>query len=788
MRLSSNFISGARDEQDRIRKQRKENREAFEKFKQLKVENGEQVTAEEFQQFRNSLSGGDSFFLRDLGPGEMLDELARRTNERSLQTRKLEDAKFVEANKTISETFSSWLQKNLDIEPTDKESAKENFMMSFKDNQELGLEIWDMYSGRLEEEIATERANAGLKFFESQLKDVDSVTRAEEVMKKNNLPEWKKDAVRVYMQEKFNKVTTENRASLFKLVQDYAPANIREVQPEQLDNIVEGMIIQSKLDMSQYNQTEIDQLKKDLKKILQDNVNDAVEADTRVREDKFGAAIVSNKIFLEALKNGWQSPKVLKEYNAVRMGLGLSIIETDADGFPTEEAKNTAEYARFKVLAVRAATAATNNYATEYKEENEKTLKLSQEALEEAITTSKNIASTSSNFFGKTGKKDDIVKIGGFIASSRVVGDGYVLAPGIEPSMFVSLMRDAFGDDFNLNEVNEERIGEMVQYMKSKNFMVRKAEFMLLRKKMMGNKKFIYPPGTSFKQEVVPNITKDFQTTLKTVIRNKLMELTVFDNINSTFGDDNKIAALRLELTQNKDLVAKAKVLESQGAKGAFNDLDITNGDGNIKELLDKAINEVFKEEMGNIVNGYKLPRNFFSTASSSKARKLGIVVPLKDTSDDPNSPEYLLDSDNEPLKKNMQYTHKDGVFSKYPPTTTSSGAVNAVFGQITLDPSGLKSSLLTSGGGQFAPYSPGLQGIDRNSTANDVAQTMVTFFDAAKAQNQVTPGILPPNVNTFQDFADYIDLQGSTRGMSKPLQNRTVAVIRRLKALGRIQ
>ena len=156
--------------------------------------------------------------------------------------------------------------------------------------------------------------------------------------------------------------------------------------------------------------------------------------------------------------------------------------------------------------------------------------------------------------------------------------------------------------------------------------MVREVRVHAYEKKMMGNKKFIYPPGTSFKQEVVPNITKDFQSTLKTVIRNKLMQLSVFDNISSTFGDENKIQELILELTKNKDLVAKAKVLESQGAKGAFNDLDITNGDGNIKELLDKAINEVFTEEMGNIKNGYKLPTNFFSTASSSQARRLELL------------------------------------------------------------------------------------------------------------------------------------------------------------------
>ena len=49
--------------------------------------------------------------------------------------------------------------------------------------------------------------------------------------------------------------------------------------------------------------------------------------------------------------------------------------------------------------------------------------------------------------------------------------------------MFVSLMREAFGDDFNLNETNEEKISQMVQYMKDKKFMVRKPEFMLMRKR-----------------------------------------------------------------------------------------------------------------------------------------------------------------------------------------------------------------------------------------------------------------------------------------------------------------
>ena len=138
MRLSSNFITGARDEQDRIRKQRKENREAFEKFKQLKVENGEQVTAEEFQQYRNSFVRRRRFFLTRPWSRRTARRLSKKNKPTLFADKKAEDAKFVEANKTISETFSSWLQKNLDIDPTNKEAAKENFYDEFQRQPRVG--------------------------------------------------------------------------------------------------------------------------------------------------------------------------------------------------------------------------------------------------------------------------------------------------------------------------------------------------------------------------------------------------------------------------------------------------------------------------------------------------------------------------------------------------------------------------------------------------------------------------------------------------------------------------
>ena len=129
MRLSSNFITGARDERDRIRKQRKENREAFEKFKQLKVENGEQVTAEEFQQYRNSLSGGDAFFTRPWS-GE-LDDLAKEQTNALCRQESWKTQSLLRQIKQYQKHSAVGCRK-FGHRPTNKEAAKENFMMNFE--------------------------------------------------------------------------------------------------------------------------------------------------------------------------------------------------------------------------------------------------------------------------------------------------------------------------------------------------------------------------------------------------------------------------------------------------------------------------------------------------------------------------------------------------------------------------------------------------------------------------------------------------------------------------------
>ena len=142
-RITSAFSESFRKEEDRIDRKRKENREAFEKYREMRVKNGDQVTAQDFQNYRMSLAGGDNFMLQSMGPGVLLEDMAKRTNEQSLLTRTKEDASFVEAQEKIKSTFDTFVTDNLDADPTDMNGSKKKFMALFNENPELGEEIWN---------------------------------------------------------------------------------------------------------------------------------------------------------------------------------------------------------------------------------------------------------------------------------------------------------------------------------------------------------------------------------------------------------------------------------------------------------------------------------------------------------------------------------------------------------------------------------------------------------------------------------------------------------------------
>ena len=163
-RMTSAFQKSLRREEDRIDRKRKENREAFEKFREMRIKNGDSVTAEDFQRFRQNLAGGDNFMLQSMGPGHMLEDIAKRTNEQSLLTRTKEDASFVEAQEKIKSTFDTFVNDNLDADPTDMNGSKKKFMALFNENPELGEEIWNQNKGRFSEALLAGRVKSAQEF------------------------------------------------------------------------------------------------------------------------------------------------------------------------------------------------------------------------------------------------------------------------------------------------------------------------------------------------------------------------------------------------------------------------------------------------------------------------------------------------------------------------------------------------------------------------------------------------------------------------------------------------
>ena len=130
----------------------------------MRVKNGDQVTAQDFQNYRMSLAGGDNFMLQSMGPGHMLEDMAKRTNEQSLLTRTKEDSDFAEARKKTYELFDTFVNDNLDADPTKIAESKAKFMKLFNDNKELGEEIWAQNEGRFVEAITNGRLKEAQNF------------------------------------------------------------------------------------------------------------------------------------------------------------------------------------------------------------------------------------------------------------------------------------------------------------------------------------------------------------------------------------------------------------------------------------------------------------------------------------------------------------------------------------------------------------------------------------------------------------------------------------------------
>ena len=100
-RLGSNFFNAYNDQVDNLRRRRGENVEAFNSFVKMRTELGETASVTDMEKMRNSLAGGEGYFMNALPTGTMLQE----TNKRLIENQA--DERTKEAGRSINNRTSS---------------------------------------------------------------------------------------------------------------------------------------------------------------------------------------------------------------------------------------------------------------------------------------------------------------------------------------------------------------------------------------------------------------------------------------------------------------------------------------------------------------------------------------------------------------------------------------------------------------------------------------------------------------------------------------------------------
>ena len=364
-RITSAFSESFRKEEDRIDRKRKENREAFEKYREMRVKNGDQVTAQDFQNYRMSLAGGDNFMLQSMGPGHLLDDMAKRTNEQSLLTRTKEDSDFAEARKKTYELFDTFVSDNLDADPTKMAESKAKFMKLFNDNKELGEEIWSQNEGRFVEAITNGRLKEAQSFHDTFLKDVHTIDEANDIMNLNGLSQWKKQAVTNIMKTKQNVFNTEVNSKAIELANNFSPSNIRffstatgaDGTTSELENAMQSILEQAKVSEKAMGTEKYAALGNQIRAILKTKIMNANEAKAEADLKSFNDEIVTDSRFIElARTNGYMTKDALDIYNQLRRKYRL----------PEATSVDDQEYKKFAHIAQ---IHNRNNYGTNWQKQ-----------------------------------------------------------------------------------------------------------------------------------------------------------------------------------------------------------------------------------------------------------------------------------------------------------------------------------------------------------------------------------------------------------------------------------
>lgn len=610
-RYSSAFFDAYNKQEDRISKKRKENRDAFLAYRKTKAELGEDVSAEELQQYRQSLAGNDAFFLRDLGPGEMLGDIAKRTNQRALDTRRAEEAEEVKRKSEEVGMFDTWVGNNLNGDPSDTVNAKKSFMSNFVGQEDIGERLWSQNEGRFSEAILTKRAEQADAYVDLRLKNVRTEAAAESIMSSDNLPQWKKDSILDIIRNRATTDLSDAESTAEGLVNNYKGADMLYMDDRALEDEATSIITQSKFGADKSSQ-EYKDLHASIVARLKLRQDNAVTADTKQKEMAFGKlALSKNSEFLIAFDAlGYDDEKVFDAYNLMRRNEGLPVATNMQD--PT-----------FQQFINAAASREGIQYEADYN--NAVTLADEKATSALAIAEGKMKAMASTGFFEK-----DMLGHG----VMAMMQSAYV--PAYEPATIMSGLENQFGMDVLNGPYDPATAQQMQNFLVSSGNFVTKAEYKAgVAEANMGMR---VKPGSDI-EEFLGEQEADFRGKLKLVIQ------STNNNLQIGASEEEKSAAIQkikdaLEDQLDKDIrvYINSRGAFAEGPNGAI--------DGST-DAYKKEIEKLIAELQNNSLKPMKVPEGAFSNESGKYKALAGSG--------------NLIDVNGDPVIPNMMYTIEQG-------------------------------------------------------------------------------------------------------------------------------
>jgi len=468
------------DTEDRIYQKRKQNREDFLSYRKMKAEMGEEVTAEELNDFRQSLAGSDAFFLKSLPSGALMSEMADRTNQRAIATRLKEDQEQVGYLEKQNAAFDNFIGYNLDAgDITDQKvinKLRTDFIKGFPENQELGERLWEQNSGRLAELFTTKQQDTAMSFADSNLKNVNSVDEANNIMDAQGVADWKKKAIVQIIQRRENDVTSTAVAKADSNVVNYDGSKLRFLSDDRLQNIATEIIAGAEVPYSPTSQEYKElhaRLVASLK--LRREQADLSQADVDTRAFETAMNSKDNPFVQSVLARGYDDEDLLQTYN----------MQARLHNQPEAGSVDDKTFQFWKEAAERVQGI---TYQSEYDAEQLKAQGQAEAALKTAVDRIDAIAN------------HPLMKeeTSGRFAVEYLKAQGYVFVG--EPVQIINSLVNQFGEDA-LTGKSPEKAQEMIAWLKGNGAVQTQQQYLLQEKAKHVTKKI--PPGTRIEQYVI---------------------------------------------------------------------------------------------------------------------------------------------------------------------------------------------------------------------------------------------------------------------------------------------